>query len=375
MECSICYEAIDVRTTGCAELSCSHKFHLSCIGTWHQTNAGHTCPMCRKVAEPLERIAGSKPANEQMAFLTREEFENLLRAKGGVGTKIFTNLLGFDSTPSAERNSRAWFDSEILLTRKELDTICCGNGASALSDDEWAELSDYPYWSRHGSGGWIRVDRETLDKLLKANGGEGVSHEQSISKYNIRFDYNDSVPVPRKTFDAILEIQHGSKTSHTQWSMIVTTFHNDMSQPTAKADDFDWDAYGKTKPYYEYLGAPLIVETPDRLRMTREQIAGLLERLGSPATVEEFFDEEDWMHQSYSYFTLDELNARLEYLNTLHPTAQMGLLTVADFHSVRTRCMPPAEPTSNWSDNIQWVQHDSPPIRVILNPEEEQWDV
>ena len=331
MECSICYEAIDLLTTGRAELSCSHQFHLSCIGKWHQTNAGHTCPMCRKVAEPLERIGGSAPANEQVAILTREEFENLLRAKGGVGTKIFTNLLGFDSIPSAERGSRAWFESVIVLTRKELDTICGGNGAAPLSDDEWAELSDYPYSSESGRGGWIRVDRETLDMLLKTSGGEGVSHEHSMFKYNVRFDYNDSVPMPRRTFDAILELQGSSMASDAQWNTIMTTFYNDMSRPTPKASDFDWAAYDEIGSPFKWRKYKKAIPDPDpnRLTMTREQIADLLERLGSPGTVEEFFDEEDWMEQTLvTTTTLDELNARLEYLNTLHPAAQMGLLTV-----------------------------------------------
>ena len=62
MECSICKDAIDVPTTGRVELSCSHQFHLSCIGTWFQTNNNCSCPMCRKPAEPLERIESAAPS-------------------------------------------------------------------------------------------------------------------------------------------------------------------------------------------------------------------------------------------------------------------------------------------------------------------------
>ena len=387
MDCAICQEAIDVRTTGRAELSCSHKYHLSCIATWYQTNDSHTCPMCRKVAEPLERIGGSAPAKEPTVPITLEEIENILRANNGFGIKICSNLFfEYDSHSSAGPGSREWFNTTIRMTRKELHRLCGGNGACPLSDDEWDELLSHdrttnPYSSRHGSGGWIRVDRDTLDKLLKASGGEGISHEYSMALYTVRYDYDTSAPMPRTTFDAILECQSSSMTSDAKWNMIMGTFKNDMSRRTPKASDFDWDAYGEIDSDYKERvneSGALIVEAPERLTMTREQVAGVLESLRTPATVEEFFNEEDWMEQTLvTTTTLDQLNARLEYLNTLHPAAQIELLTVADFHSVRTRCMPPpAEALTHWSDNIQWIRHDSPPIRVILNPEEEEyWDV
>lgn len=56
-ECSICYEAIEAAKTGCVEMSCSHKFHMLCISGWFLTQKAATCPMCRKEAGPLERVA------------------------------------------------------------------------------------------------------------------------------------------------------------------------------------------------------------------------------------------------------------------------------------------------------------------------------
>ena len=44
MECTICYETIDVDAQ--KELHCSHVFHASCIDTWCNTGAD-TCPCCR----------------------------------------------------------------------------------------------------------------------------------------------------------------------------------------------------------------------------------------------------------------------------------------------------------------------------------------
>jgi len=342
--------------------------------------------MCRKVAEPLERIAGSASAEEPTVMLMREELENLLRANHGVGIKICSHLPGFDPQESDVPGSRDWFNQLIVLTRKELDNICGGNGGYHLEDYEWDELlSDNPYSSRHGSGGWIRVDNETLDTLLKVNGGEGVSHKYSMNLYYVRFDYNESAPISRTTLDHLLDLQGSSMTSDAQWNMIMTTFYNDMSRPTPKLTDFDWYAYDKImSPSRREDEAVTPKPDPKSLTMTRQQVAHLLERLGSPATVQEFFNEEDWMEQTLvTTTTLDELNLRLEYLNTLHPTAQMGLLTVADFHSVRTRCAPPAEPerfsiTREQIERlpvIEWIQHDSR-SHVILNPEEEEyWDV
>ncbi len=52
LECSICCDEI-----GCsrATLSCSHTFHLGCIGRWILRN--ESCPMCRREMEEKERIA------------------------------------------------------------------------------------------------------------------------------------------------------------------------------------------------------------------------------------------------------------------------------------------------------------------------------
>ena len=53
MECSICSDPI-TSETGKAELSCSHTFHLNCIGTWFRTN--ESCPYCRHKANETESL-------------------------------------------------------------------------------------------------------------------------------------------------------------------------------------------------------------------------------------------------------------------------------------------------------------------------------
>lgn len=59
-ECSICLECISVSTTGRVEMSCSHSFHLKCIGKWLNKNS--SCPMCRTKPSEMEILEEAVPA-------------------------------------------------------------------------------------------------------------------------------------------------------------------------------------------------------------------------------------------------------------------------------------------------------------------------
>jgi len=61
-DCSICLHTIDVSTTGCVEMSCSHKFHLKCIGTWLSKNS--SCPLCRNTPTEMETLLTNTPSEE-----------------------------------------------------------------------------------------------------------------------------------------------------------------------------------------------------------------------------------------------------------------------------------------------------------------------
>ena len=58
-DCSICLHTIAVSTTGCVEMSCSHKFHLKCIGTWLSKNS--SCPLCRNTPSEMETLLKPEP--------------------------------------------------------------------------------------------------------------------------------------------------------------------------------------------------------------------------------------------------------------------------------------------------------------------------
>ena len=64
-ECCICLDEIAVATTGCVQLSCSHKYHLSCISTWYQKNA--SCPECR--SKPSEKETPPPPRRNSFSSI------------------------------------------------------------------------------------------------------------------------------------------------------------------------------------------------------------------------------------------------------------------------------------------------------------------
>lgn len=59
MDCSICFEAITVKT-GCTTTSCGHTFHFSCLARWSlqkiNTEDSQNCPICRNVFSEIERL-------------------------------------------------------------------------------------------------------------------------------------------------------------------------------------------------------------------------------------------------------------------------------------------------------------------------------
>ena len=64
-ECCICLDEIAVATTGCVQLSCSHKYHLGCISTWYQKNA--SCPECR--SKPSEKETPPPPRRNSFSSI------------------------------------------------------------------------------------------------------------------------------------------------------------------------------------------------------------------------------------------------------------------------------------------------------------------
>lgn len=72
MDCSICYQAISA-TTGIATLSCSHSFHINCIGKWLISIDEGTCPCCRKKMSALEDLPKASEKEKVYTFNMYED--------------------------------------------------------------------------------------------------------------------------------------------------------------------------------------------------------------------------------------------------------------------------------------------------------------
>jgi hypothetical protein len=73
-DCPICYDPINAGT-GEVRMSCSHIFHLSCIGTWLQAG-NHNCPYCRRTVQETERL--TPPAADPAAAAGVGLFEDII---------------------------------------------------------------------------------------------------------------------------------------------------------------------------------------------------------------------------------------------------------------------------------------------------------
>ena len=101
-ECSICYEAIISSVSGQAELSCGHKYHVSCIANWLTSeHAPRSCPLCRREATshevPIRRSAAQPPLQQEPDLYHTAEIANVL-----------SNLIGSSSNQNRRRRLQDW---------------------------------------------------------------------------------------------------------------------------------------------------------------------------------------------------------------------------------------------------------------------------
>ena len=361
-------------------MSCSHKFHLQCTVSWFKTNSAHTCPLCRKEAEPLERLpldaeAEAKEAEAEedatpnmyawrtswddriqgivqgrpvmsegtgTATITRQELDNLLYSLGTEGIPFttwtpdssshahFHEYLDHYFHPQGEHPfSRAWLDATMTISLRELNLICAASGAlGELFDSRtWGQICNAttnPY-SNDGSGGWIRIHSNTMDRLLKIQGGHGVGHAFSMKYCRVVFDRYDALAISRERFDSLIHCQrsgvYGRSNEFTdeQWEVLRQTFRNDLSQPTGQMEEVDWAAFVAMRQT-----EPIIV-------MNRSELGEYLKSSGSQKTVAEFFDEDEWMEPKV------ELCGTRWYVNEAFIDAGQRPMTEEEFDAFRIR--------------------------------------
>jgi hypothetical protein len=121
------------KETGVVTTSCGHSFHLTCISKWFSKD--ETCPCCRKETsntEKLETVEESDDEDEDREVeFSREALDAFLRMRGGSG---LTEAMALAICPIFG-----------VFTLSELRSLCIGNGARDLDEDEWDDMEDEYY--------------------------------------------------------------------------------------------------------------------------------------------------------------------------------------------------------------------------------------
>ena len=154
-DCPICYEAIEVTTTGRVEMSCRHAFHFKCLTTWFSSQEKGTCPMCRKEASELEDFgpAASDDEDEEDEEEDDDE-EELLDPEGGGFIRLARNSMntlitvqGGSNLAIIEEDDAPTFDDHdyAIICRLEFEYIIGLNGGRAFTDEQWTTImAEFP---------------------------------------------------------------------------------------------------------------------------------------------------------------------------------------------------------------------------------------
>jgi hypothetical protein len=118
-ECAICYDVIDLKTTGEVKLSCSHSFHFSCIASWFSNQEKGSCPCCRKEMGDKEDFAANAPLNSEDEDDDDEDDEE-------------------DEEEDEEDE-----DEYVVFNRTQLNSLCQKLGSYRhISEEQWTAMSN-----------------------------------------------------------------------------------------------------------------------------------------------------------------------------------------------------------------------------------------
>ena len=149
VDCSICLDTVDPKTTGRVETSCGHVFHFKCISSWFSKQDESNCPMCRKKPTEFEDFSKDEDENEEeeeededeaveLLGLSRVNMEYVLRTYGGIGVTYEV---------AVDVDYDLFGGGEAPISRRLLEKFLQEQGAQRLSDSQWWQLvSIYPYY-------------------------------------------------------------------------------------------------------------------------------------------------------------------------------------------------------------------------------------
>jgi hypothetical protein len=129
-ECSICYEAIISSVSGQAELSCGHKYHVSCIANWLTSeHAPRSCPLCRKEATSHEVPIRRSVAQAPIAQALRQQEPDLYHT--AEIANVLSNLIMTSSNQNRRRRLQDWL---LINNHTYIDLLENNQTPDALTD-------------------------------------------------------------------------------------------------------------------------------------------------------------------------------------------------------------------------------------------------
>ena len=140
-ECSICYEAIISSVSGQAEMTCGHKYHLSCIANWLTSeHAPRSCPLCRREATshevPTRRSAAQQPiaqppiAQPPIAQPPIQGQPDLYHT--AEIANVLSNLIGSSSNQNRRRRLQDWLHIDNYMYMNILENNQTSGGLTHI---------------------------------------------------------------------------------------------------------------------------------------------------------------------------------------------------------------------------------------------------
>jgi hypothetical protein len=151
-DCPCCFEPI---AASVAVLSCSHRFHITCLVNWFATQSAQelpqNCPCCRAEAGENERLPEESEEaegdeseydedEEGEIMLTRSQLDAILRAQDGSG--VMDSLWFAFFEPEGDEEIRANAEHRLPFTSDEISRMALYQGGHVLSDEVWEALVD-----------------------------------------------------------------------------------------------------------------------------------------------------------------------------------------------------------------------------------------
>jgi len=146
MDCSICLNPVEAKTTGRVETTCGHVFHFKCLAQWFSEQDESSCPMCRQKPTELEDFSKEEEEEEEeeedehseLLGLSRVNMEYVLRNYGGIGVTYEV---------SVDVDYDLFGGGDAPISRLLLERFLEQQGARKLSNSQWSQLkSIYPYY-------------------------------------------------------------------------------------------------------------------------------------------------------------------------------------------------------------------------------------